>query len=79
MAALGDDVVSLDNNHAHRIAEFGQFYTPDGGTGVVSELLNRSYPNGMTIALSISFGAMGAKVNQLYGQSKNLPQGENKT
>jgi len=68
MAALGDDVVSLDNNHCHRIAEFGQFYLPDGETKTISDIFDTvGYPNPATIALALSFGAIGAKVNELYG------------
>jgi len=67
LAELGEDVVSIDNNHCHRIAEFGQYYLPDGKTKTVSDINGTMYPNGATIALALSFGAIASKVNELYG------------
>jgi len=68
MAALGDDVVSFDNNYIQLQANFGGFVYPDGETGQLTETLNLpSLTNPRYTALAISFGSIGAKVNELYG------------
>jgi hypothetical protein len=70
MAALGDDVVSIDNNYIFNMARFGQFTRPDGTTAQVAQDLDMGYAtNPRWIALAISFGAIGAKVNELYAGS----------
>lgn len=70
MAVLGDDVVSVDNNYVQHIArEFGSWITPDGESASVSSLLP-DVINPRYVALAISFGNMGAKINELYSQKK---------
>jgi hypothetical protein len=69
MAALGDDVVSVDNNQVALMADkWGQFTDPEGETRQVKEVLpmvnNQRY-----VALAISFGSIAAKVNELYAAS----------
>ena len=72
MAVLGDDVVSLDNNHVSLIGErFGQYNTKDGDSGVVHEILGYLPTNGRDVALAISVGAIGAKLNELYPVTVN--------
>jgi len=68
LAALGDDVVSLDNNYIQKQAQYGSFVYPDGSTGQLTETLSLpSLTNPMYCALAISFGCIGAKINELYG------------
>lgn len=69
MAQLGDDVVSLDNNYAQKIAKFGQFFFPDGSTGTVSEISVFNGTNPLDLALALSAGNIAKKVNELYGGS----------
>lgn len=71
LAELGDDVVCLDNNHVQNIArQWAQFVTPDGE---IKNLTNEGYDwptNPRYLALAFSFGAIGAKVNELLGATK---------
>jgi len=75
MAALGDDVISLDNNHVQNIAkQWGQFVTPDGETNQMKDDGKGYLTNVRYAALALSFGAIGAKVNELYaGFTEKLP------
>lgn len=41
LALMGDDVVSFDNNHLLRVAEYGKFTFPDGSEGVLAALDER--------------------------------------
>lgn len=67
LAALGDDVVSLDTNHIMLIAsKFGQFVDLDGNTKAVADIGLGYLNNVRYAALALSFGAIGAKVNELY-------------
>ena len=67
LAALEEDVVSLDNNHIMKIANYGQFVMPDGKTKTLGEFLPM-LPNHRVVALAISFGAIVSKLQELYGQ-----------
>lgn len=87
MALLGNDVVSLDNNHINIIAsQFGQFIDPDGNAKQMQDVGFNYLPNVRDAAFVLSVGAIGAKVNELYAgsmtadppdpkarQSRNLP------
>lgn len=66
LAALGDDVVSLDNNYLQKQANFAGFVYPDGSAGSLEEDLGIKGNNPRYTALSISFGNVAAKVNELY-------------
>lgn len=66
MAQLGDDVVSLDNNHLEKITRWGQFYLPDGRTQVLGDVFGGYHINVRDICIALSVGAIGAKVNELY-------------
>lgn len=69
MSELGDDVVSVDNNQIERIASrWGQFIAPDGESRQVGDLFPYA-TNVRYVALALSFGAMGAKINELYAGS----------
>ena len=72
LALLGDDVVSLDTNYVQLIAKkWAQFVTPEGRT---MNLTEEGYPwltNPRSTALALSFGAIGAKINELYAGNSN--------
>lgn len=68
MAALGDDVVSIDNNYIQKMAQFGSFNYPDGSTGSLTENLGLpALVNPLYVALAISLGSIAAKLNELVG------------
>lgn len=72
MAVLGDDVVSLDNNHVERIAsQWGQYCDMDGMTRQLQEIDLGYLINVRDVALAMSFGAIGAKINELYPVTVN--------
>ena len=68
MAALGDDVVSLDTNYVQNIAkQWGEYIDPEGE---LHQMKTEGYgylTNVRYAALALSFGAIGAKVNELTG------------
>ena len=68
LAALGDDVVSLDNNYLLKQAGFASFVYPDGTTGSLGEDFGLEVNNPRYVALAISFGNIGAKLNMLYAE-----------
>lgn len=64
---FGDDVRSVDNNHVAKIAtEWGQFVNSDGQPTSLTDAGFGMLNNPRYVALAISFGAIGAKVNELY-------------
>ena len=68
MKALGDDVVSLDNNYILKMAKYAQFVYPDGETGSLDKDLNMGrLTNPYYVALTLTFGAIGVKIQELYG------------
>jgi hypothetical protein len=69
LADLGEDVVSVDNNHVNHIAKFGGYYDQEGERANLTELCVEYVNNPQFVALALSFGAMGAKINELYGLS----------
>lgn len=74
MAALGDDVVSVDNNHIQRIArEFGNYILPEGEVRQLADSGFGYLTNARYAALALSFGAMGAKINELYQPVPTTP------
>ena len=68
MEALGDDVVSFDNNHVLKLALYAKFVRADGAQDDISNLGfgSGAVTNGYTLALVVSFGSIAAKVNELY-------------
>ena len=73
MAVLGDDVVSVDNNQIGLIAsKFGQYVDCEGNTFTVSDTLP-FVNNVRTVAMAISFGAIGRKVFELYNGGISPP------
>lgn len=72
MAELGDSVVSLDNNYVHRQASMlGIACDPDGREFKMQDVGYGYVTNVRYVALALSFGAMGAKVNELYAGADN--------
>jgi hypothetical protein len=70
MAALGDDVVSLDTNYVQRQARMlGAACRPDGSEFQMQDVGYDYLTNVRYAALALSFGAIGAKVNELYAGS----------
>lgn len=69
MAELGDDVVSVDNNYIMKTAAYGNFVRPDGETQSLAQIGLGSLTNPLYVALAISLGSIGAKVNELYPQA----------
>jgi hypothetical protein len=72
LAALGDDVVSLDNNSVELVASrWGQYCDPQGHVAAIRESLPHvpRLNNVRYAALALSFGFMGAAVNELYAGS----------
>lgn len=68
MAELGDDVVSVDNNYEFKVAKYGGYITPDGDSRNLKESIDNQINNPMLVALALSLGAMGAKLNDLYAE-----------
>lgn len=67
LAILQDDVVSIDNNHIHNIArQWGQFVTQNGETKQLQDVGMGYLVNPRYTALALSFGAVAAKINELY-------------
>lgn len=67
MAALGDSVVSLDNNHINIIAsQWGQFCDKDGATKQMQDIGFGDLVNVRDSAMCLSIGLIGAKLNELY-------------
>ena len=59
--------MSLDNNYVQKQANFGSFVMPDGRSGGITENLGLpTLVNPRYVALAVSFGAIGSKVNELY-------------
>ena len=63
---LGDAVVSFDNNHVERIAQYGQYVDEVGKAASISELGVEGVTNPRYIALALSFGAIAASVKSLF-------------
>lgn len=72
---LHDDVISMDNNHVHKIAQYAQYYLPDGETKTVRDIAPGA-TNPLYIALALSFGNVGAKVKELYPEQQNDSTGK---
>jgi hypothetical protein len=67
MAALGTDVVSFDHNYCNHISTWGEMYDPDGERiGKPADIGLPWATNGKVISMAVMFGAMGAKLNELY-------------
>jgi hypothetical protein len=75
LADLGEDVVSVDNNHVNHIAKFGGYYDQEGERANLTELALEYVNNPQFVALALSFGSMGAKINELYGTSLKEAKG----
>jgi hypothetical protein len=69
MAQLEDDVVSFDNNYLGKIAQVGGAVLPDGTRKDLPAYGIDTRINPAYIALAISLGNVGWKVNELYTKS----------
>lgn len=68
---MGDDVVSLDNNHIMLIARWGQYVDYEGEVQtLVGDMGVGKINNPRYVALALSFGAMGQKLHDLYGSER---------
>ncbi|MFH8805198.1 DUF6610 family protein [Streptomyces sp. NPDC017936] len=65
LAILGDDVVSLDNNHLGRIAEFGSFYLPSGQVARLPDL-HPDMPRTWQAACVLSLASMRDDLNATF-------------
>lgn len=66
LSELGNDVVSIDNNHCQLIAQHRGFYTSEGDEMILSDFLDMDVSNPRYVAVALSFGSMVFKLNQLY-------------
>lgn len=66
LALLKDDVVSIDNNYVLKTANYGQCTTPNGELIDLRDICNMQLSNPSYVALTISFGCIAAKINELY-------------
>lgn len=69
LALLGDDVVSLDNNHLAKVAMYGTFMHADGATEGLDKLCQLAHlpdpvTNPMWVAATLSVGAMAMRIRQ---------------
>lgn len=68
LAALGEDVVSLDNNYIINQSNFGSFVWPDGRRGMLWDLGVVDVANPSAVAAVLSFGHIVTGVRSLLGQ-----------
>lgn len=74
LAILGEDVVSLDNNYIQRQATLlGAACDPEGKEYQLKDLGLGYLTNVRYVALALSFGSIGAKLNELYPQTVEVP------
>lgn len=64
---MGDDVVSLDNNHLMRVAQFGQVCMMDGSTETLDDVLGYHLERSFIVAMGLSLGNIATAVMQQYG------------
>ncbi|MFA5378935.1 MAG: DUF6610 family protein [Dehalococcoidia bacterium] len=72
LAALGDDVCSIDNNYISLTASHGRFVYPDGHDSacLTPEFGLHWVTNPRMVCLALSFGAIAYAVNELYGGAR---------
>lgn len=70
---LPDGVVSLDTNYLLKIAEYGQFWGPDGATHALDELGYGRLTNPLYPALSLSLGYFAAYFGRLAKVTSTAP------
>jgi len=63
--ALNENIVSLDNNYIHKIAQNGCYIDPSGQIHNIKTTLNFMSKNTKNICLSISLGAMRYAIDNL--------------
>jgi hypothetical protein len=69
---FGTDVVSMDQNYIGKIAQYGNYVTPDGDTKSLAETLNLGFPlpNPCSVATALSSGAIVSKMNEIMVKEK---------
>ena len=70
---MGEDVVSLDNNHILKSAKFGVYCLGDGTRGEISNLLPDAISIPFYPALAISLASIATTVRLEYGSPLNTP------
>lgn len=71
LAELEESVVSLDNNQIALIASsWAQWTDPEGEIQNLTDMGLGSLNNPRYVALALSFGSIGAKINELFGKEK---------
>lgn len=71
LSELGGSVISLDNNYIQNIArQWAQFVMPSGETKNLTDQGYHWATNPRYLALAFSFGAIGAKVNEICNHAK---------
>jgi len=74
---LWDEVVSLDNNHCQKIAQYGSMYWPDGSVKKVTEDLHMpQLVNPRYVCLAVSFGHMVGYARYLQRRSEVIDDAE---
>jgi hypothetical protein len=71
MSVLGDDVVSADNNQIGLMADYGMYVDGEGDDHSIEPILPR-LTNPRYVALTISLGAIGNKLHELYDARKEV-------
>jgi hypothetical protein len=69
MSVLGDDIVSADNNQIGLMADYGMYVDGEGDERSIEPILPR-LTNPRYVALTISLGAIGNKLHELYDSRK---------
>lgn len=70
LAALGDDVISIDNNYVSNVARFGRFCFGDGRESQINAMLSDNMSIPRLVAFALSFGLIGRYVFDLtHGKS----------
>jgi len=64
---LGDDVVSLDNNHLMNVARFGQVCMPDGTTALIDDLVGHHLERSFFPAFTLSLANIASAIARDYG------------
>ena len=77
LRALGEDVVSFDNNYIFNIARWGNITYPDGATSQLRDIGFGHVTNPMYTALALSLGGIGAALKDFSpNYEPPIPEGE---
>lgn len=74
---LGEDVVSLDNNHVLNVARYGQVCMADGSLKLVDEVVGQRLSSSLFPALTLSLAYISTAIHEEYGVTPpSLPMGD---